>query len=157
MRYFRKYICLLLHLLAALAAQAQDKHYSKQQNKAMPTITFPGTESEVMQEENSAQLAQLPVTYCPVMPQFPGDINAFISNNFNYPDAESEIGGRTIVQFIVCEDGSTDSVKIIKSISPAFDAEVLRVIRLMPLFTPAKQEGKPIVFHYWLPITICTD
>ncbi|MBP9796623.1 MAG: energy transducer TonB, partial [Chitinophagales bacterium] len=89
------------------------------------------------------------------MPVFPGGIdslNEFIFKNLNTNcDADKDcLSGNVFVKFIVNENGSVSNAQIIKPISPQFDQEVLRVISLMPNWTPGKQSGNKVKVWYTL-------
>jgi len=89
--------------------------------------------------------------------EFPGGINKmmqFISSNFKYPEIDKENGieGRVYVSFIVEKDGTVSTVEILKSVSKALDAEAIRVVKLMPNWTPGTQNGNPVRVSFHLPI-----
>ena len=97
-----------------------------------------------------------------VMPQFPGGapkLFEYLSQNIRYPKEamESETQGRVIVSFVVCKDGSICDAKVVKSVSPALDAEGLRVISSMPNWTPGTQSGKAVNVKYTVPISFRLD
>ena len=97
-----------------------------------------------------------------VMPQFPGGapkLFEYLSQNIRYPKEamESETQGRVIVSFVVCKDGSICDAKVVKSVSPALDAEGLRVISSMPNWTPGTQKGQPVNVKYTVPISFRLD
>ena len=92
------------------------------------------------------------------MPVYPGGMAAmmdFFYKNMKYPkeafDAKQE--GRVIAQFVVEKDGSITDAHIVKSVSPALDAEALRIVNAMPNWTPGRQNGKPVRVKYTVPIT----
>ncbi len=92
-----------------------------------------------------------------IMPQFPGgdkELFRYLSQNVRYPvDAQkNKIQGRVIVQFYVSKTGKIVDVNVIRSISPALDAEALRVIYKMPKWEPGLQDGEPVRVKYTLPI-----
>ena len=60
--------------------------------------------------------------------------------------------GKVYVVFIVNEDGSLSDVKVIKSISPELDKEAIRVVKSMPKWNPAKQNGKTVKMKYVVPV-----
>ena len=62
------------------------------------------------------------------------------------------IQGRVVVTFVVERDGSIDSIKVIKKVSPELDREALRVIRLMPKWNPGKQNWKTVRTKYTIPV-----
>ena len=92
------------------------------------------------------------------MPQFPGGPQAlfeFIEKNIKYP-AEAEdkcVQGRTIVTFVVNENGSISSVKVVKSVDPLLDREAQRIVRSMPHWIPGKQNGHAVKVKYTVPVT----
>ncbi len=87
-------------------------------------------------------------------PEFPGNINAYLSNNLNYPVAarDSNIQGKVVVQFWVETDGRISDLKVIKSAGEDLDKEALRVARGMPRWKPARKEGKPARAMQFFPV-----
>lgn len=89
------------------------------------------------------------------MPSFPGGQEAlmkFITENLKYPNGMSDIGGKVFVQFIVEKDGSISGTQILKGLYPAFDEEAMRVIRSMPDWKPAMQNGMPVRMQMYMPV-----
>ena len=106
--------------------------------------------------------------------EFPGGNAAlmqFLAKNIRYPQAALENGvqGRVIMQFIVNTDGSCSDFKIIRNTAAAssekpigaakltkararLEKEALRVLRAMPYWKPAKQQGKAVPMQYTLPV-----
>lgn len=90
------------------------------------------------------------------MPEFPGGMGAlsqFIATNLHFPSNDEVVAGRVIVQFVVRKDGTVDNVKIVRSIAPAYDAEAIRVVKMMPKWKPGKQRGVPVNVRFTLPIS----
>ena len=92
------------------------------------------------------------------MASYPGGTPAlmdFLNENTKYPEqAEREgIEGRVVAGFIVERDGSVSNIEILKSVHPLLDAEVVRVMSLMPNWIPGRQNGQPVRVKYSLPIT----
>ena len=90
-------------------------------------------------------------------PEYPGGemaLDYFIKSHIKYPDwaKENEPIGRVVVGFIVNEDGSLSDFSIKKSFSPEIDSEALRVVMLLPKFTPALNRGMTAKSSYVLPI-----
>lgn len=89
------------------------------------------------------------------MPSFPGGNPAllkFLEENLRYPNIEECVTGRVVVRFQVNEDGSISEIEIVKSLTPEFDAETIRVVKAMPRWIPVKQNGKKVKSYYTLPI-----
>lgn len=70
----------------------------------------------------------------PPMPSFPGNIQQFIRSHLVWPAGRKNknVEGRVIVKFYIERDGTCSQFKILRSLSPAFDTEALRVLKLMP-------------------------
>ena len=93
---------------------------------------------------------------CP--PQFPGGDAAlinFLNANINYPPiaAQDKIEGKVIVQFMVKKTGKIDKVKVLRSVRKDLDDEAVRVIKMMPDFIPAKQNGEAVDMPYTIPVS----
>lgn len=92
------------------------------------------------------------------MPVYPGGMAAmmdFFYKNMKYPKEalEAKQEGRVIAQFVVEKDGCISDAHIVKSVSPALDAEALRIVNAMPNWTPGRQNGKPVRVKYTVPIS----
>ncbi len=83
----------------------------------------------------------------------------FIYENVKYPKEAREAGieGMAVVRFVVEKDGSIADAEIVRSIGSGCDEEVLRVVYLMPNWTPGKQEGKPVRVQFNLPVRFKLD
>ena len=70
----------------------------------------------------------------PPMPSFPGNIQEFLRTHLVWPAGRKNknVEGRVIVKFYIDRDGSCSQFKVLRSLSPAFDTEALRVLKLMP-------------------------
>ena len=133
--------------------------FSSFQTKAEPVI-----EMNIVQQDTANQIK--PVSKdsiqisnnLEVMPQFPCGNEALIKwlwKNITYPKeaAEKEIQGRVVVRFAIKSDGSIKEVEIVKPLDPLCDKEAMRVIKMMPKWTPGIRDGKPVDVYYSLPVT----
>ena len=98
------------------------------------------------------------LTVVDVMPQYPGgdhELLKFIAQSIKYPTDAQEAGvqGRVICSFVIDKKGNIVEPKIIRGIDPSLDAEALRVIGMMPRWTPGRQDGKAVRVLYTVPIT----
>ena len=68
------------------------------------------------------------------MPSFPGNIQQFLRTHLVWPAGRKnkKVEGKVIVKFYIERDGTCSQFKILRSLSPAFDTEALRVLKLMP-------------------------
>jgi len=104
-----------------------------------------------------AEDTDVPFVVVEQMPSFPGGDAAlmrFLSDNIRYPviAAESGIQGRVILQFVVNRDGSIVDIEVVRSIDRSLDAEAVRVVSMMPRWTPGKQRGRTVRVRYTLPV-----
>jgi len=92
-----------------------------------------------------------------VMPVFPGGDAAllkFIADSTHYPKDAKEKGiqGKVLARFMVKKDGSVSDVSIMQKASPSLDNEAIRVVKLLPKFTPGKLNGKTVPVWFMVPI-----
>lgn len=90
-------------------------------------------------------------------PEFPGGVESlykFMNDNIEYPRAAREIGatGTVYVTFVIEKDGSVSNVKILRGIGFGCDEEAVRVISLMPKWSPGMQRTKPVRVSFNMPI-----
>lgn len=88
---------------------------------------------------------------------YPGDMETFwtfLMKNLHYPeDAEADsVQGRVIVRFVVEKDGSLTNYEILHSPDDRLTDEALRVLRMMPRWQPAKNNGRPVRSRYVVPV-----
>ena len=92
---------------------------------------------------------------------YPGGVEAmkkFITDNLRYPQGEKNREGRVVVSFVVERNGALTDLEILRPLSPAFDAEALRVVKAMPRWNPGRQYMNgyglvPVRARYNVPIT----
>ena len=110
----------------------------------------------------SAQSDNQIETFIEVMPEFPGGETArskFIGDNLLFPESarNNNIEGRVVAQFIVRNTGIIDSIKILRGIGGGCDEEVIRIIKLMPEWKPAFQNGKAVSVKFILPVNFVLE
>lgn len=108
------------------------------------------------------------------MPRFPGcesipakserqqcaneEMLRFIYKHLKWPASPEARGSSTVVvRFSVMPDGSIEQIRILRGISAEVDAEVIRVIELMPKWIPGRQRGRAVKVGYNLPIKVCLE
>ena len=96
-------------------------------------------------------------TIVDVMPQFPtGEegLAKFISEYIRYPEhAKAEnIHGRILCSFIVRKDGTVSNIEIVNGLDHELDNEALRVLSMMPKWTPGKNGCETVSVKCILPI-----
>lgn len=80
----------------------------------------------------------------------------FFSQQINLPAIfqDSTIMGTSVIQFVIGKDGKIKSIKVIRSLHPDLDKELIRVARLLPDFVPGQQGGRKVDVVYNMPIRI---
>ena len=91
------------------------------------------------------------------LPQPPGGYLEFmkwLTRNLRYPVAaeERKLQGKVVAEFIVNKDGSITDVGLVTTLNPYCDREALRVLRMMPRWTPGVQNNKPCRTKVCIPI-----
>jgi len=94
-----------------------------------------------------------------VNPQFPGGPRAmqdYINSNIHYPEKalSMNIRGTILVYIVIMSDGSLRDVKVVRGLLPELDEEVIRVVKSMPLWNPARRGGMPVNVRVTWPITV---
>lgn len=81
-------------------------------------------------------------------------IQEFVREHLTYPDSARARGveGVVVVRFSVSETGVLTDLELVRNIGAGCGQEALRVVRMMPNFTPAYRNGEPIPTKMVLPI-----
>ena len=92
------------------------------------------------------------------MPSFPGGdvaLMKFIKDNMIYPyeALKNRIEGKVIIQFVVTKTGKVGKVKVVRSVNKELDQEAVRLIKMLPDFSPGRNNvGEPVNVWYILPV-----
>lgn len=113
--------------------------------------------SETPAPKDTTQDQEKPFVQVEQLPQYPGGEQAlmnYLSENVHYPEYASELGiqGRVILRFVITKTGDVSNVEIIRGLDPSCDAEAMRVVRLMPKWTPGRHNGRIVPVYFVLPI-----
>lgn len=93
-----------------------------------------------------------------VRAMFPGGVDSLkklLFENLEYPPIHGSFQGVVILEFVVETDGSITSVNVLLSLHKILDEEAIRVVKAMPKWNPAQDDGHPCRSYYQLPITYC--
>lgn len=91
-------------------------------------------------------------------PQFDGGENGFykyLADNIKYPPIliKIKLEGSLDLKFTIDREGLVKDVEITRGFDPDADDEVLRVIRTMPTWIPAKENGEAFDYTHRLTVT----
>lgn len=137
-------LLLLLLLPAATPAPAQNPGPDVQTDEAAAT---------------AAPATPAPTVYhaAEVMPAFPGGPEAFqkfLRKELRYPNEalQRHVSGKVYVRFLVTEEGRIRDAEIMKGLGAGLDEEALRLVRIMPWWSPGRNAGQPVRVLYTMPI-----
>ncbi|HEY3406010.1 MAG TPA: TonB family protein [Ohtaekwangia sp.] len=84
----------------------------------------------------------------------PTGMYAFINRNLKYPSntGKPNVQGSVFVQFVVERDGTLTEFQVVQGVDPALDNEALRVLKMMPPWTPALQRGEAVRTKFIVPV-----
>ena len=58
-----------------------------------------------------------------------------------------------LVTFVITKEGIVTNVNIAKSVDPSLNKEALRVIRMLPDWTPGRKDGKVVNVKFTVPVS----
>jgi TonB family protein len=95
-------------------------------------------------------------------PEFVGGMEAlgkFLQENLKYPEAakKANYSGKVYTSFIVNTDGTTTNFDVLKSGEFGCNEEALRVLKLVPKWTPGKQSGRIVRCRFIVPINFVLE
>lgn len=147
---------ILMAMMATMTAASANAQTTKDETQCNANAVYLTTNTE---KENPKSKAKGRVfEKVEVKPQFPGGeakLIEYIRNNVQYPEAAQKMGiqGLVWVSFIVEQNGNISKVKVKNPVDPNLDAEAMRVVKIMPRWTPGMEKGKTVRVHYMLPIS----
>ncbi|MGZ5283558.1 MAG: energy transducer TonB [Bacteroidia bacterium] len=85
---------------------------------------------------------------------FKGDYLAYLQTHINYPQqaVDNNIQGTVYLDITIGKDGGVQDVKIRKDIGGGCGKEAERVVRSMPKWNPAMQNGNKVNFKMTIPV-----
>jgi protein TonB len=149
-RMFRLCLLLFSSLLLAPSLLAQTVKASRQ--IATNTTTVVPTQA-------SPEAPVVPKVYLVAeeMPAFPGGATAFqkfLKAKIKYPEEalRRNLSGKVHVSFVVDEEGRILDPKVVRGLGGGLDEEALRLVRIMPWWTPGRINGQPVRVVCTLPV-----
>lgn len=149
----------IVGLIICSNLNANNKTYACLENEQNTLTNIEEINSTEPNTYNNQAIAYNTTDSSIIVPQFSGNFNEFFTNNFKYPlELQNHvINGRIVCQFNINEDGSISDIEVIRSVHPALDREVVRVIEMMPNWIPACKENNNVKYKYTLPINFKFD
>jgi len=92
-------------------------------------------------------------------PEFPGgfvELLNFIRKNLNRPPIgpfENDLFYKVMCRFVVEKNGNVSNITVVRSLSPWYDEEAVKVLKLLPKFIPGKYKGQTVRAYYNVPVS----
>jgi protein TonB len=120
----------------------------------MPVLKQTPPSGSVVKEEPKTNSDIVPVER---EPEFPGGQEAwlnFLRKNLIAPEGLEPGEKKTVaIRFLVSADGTVAIFQVLQSAGKVFDNEVIRVLKKMPKWKPAIQNGQPAARAFTQPVT----
>jgi protein TonB len=129
-----------------------------QKSKSMVTLATNTLGAQPAEEATPSTASPVVYLMADQMPAFPGGergFQQFMREKAHYPEQALARGvaGKVHVRFIVDEMGRIRDAQVVKGLGYGLDEEALRLVRIMPWWTPGSIKGKPVWVSYTMPIT----
>ena len=120
-------------------------------------LCLPALKAQAQMTDNDAPAGCADVKDLSKYAEYPGGPEAmfpFFAKNIKVPagTAPADLNKKLMACFWVTQSGAIANVKVLKGVSPALDAEAIRVIKLMPAWTPAESNGAKVCQKMVLPV-----
>ena len=88
------------------------------------------------------------------MPQFNGDMVAYLSSHIKYPKEamDKKIEGKVLVEFAIDEHGKIKDAHVKSSPDEVLSQSALEVVNSMPDWVPGEKNGEKVCMAYTLPV-----
>ncbi len=125
---------------------------------ALPLTFGPATGPQPLPYSDEKPTFPLPVDFKPYRSN-PASytFRNFLQRQFRYPaiDLRNQVEGTAYGYFEVSETGAVENRRIVGSLSPTVDAEILRNLNTIPnATTPPRQQGQPVRVAYVVPVNL---
>lgn len=131
----------------------QDENSNQMDNNA---VSDNGSEYGVLdgEGENSDDAIYVIVEERPMFPGGEKALAQFLQRNIKYPKLaqDHKIQGTIYVSFIVRKDGSIMEAKVIQGLGLGCDEEAVRVLNMMPNWSPGRRKGVSVNCVLQMPI-----
>ena len=140
-----------IKVASTVAPSSQSNTSQVKAAKSTPAASTAKVQSEESATDNVFNTVE-------VMPQFPGGEGAmmqFLAANMKYPKEamDKKIQGRVILKFVITSTGKVGDITVVRGVDPLLNDEAVRIVKLLPDFTPGMIDGKPVSVWYVLPIS----
>ncbi len=118
------------------------------------TIVIEMNTAPIIADESAEPATIYAVPQSPAL--FTGGQNAmkqFFSKNIQMPEGNGTlVKGKVFVRFIVSKNGKLSRIYLVKGLNEICNKEALRVVKMMPVWIPAMENGESVNSWHTLPI-----
>ncbi len=146
-------------ILRADAGPAFLRQLAEDIDHLVETVKWKGREgSEIVEDPmNPDKIEKNEIVYEFIQAGYPGGEKAmkeFLSANMSYPNIArvNKVEGNVVCKFIVNENGKIKNAEVINGIGYACDDEAIRLVEMMPAWTPAYLNGKVVKSYQTITI-----
>lgn len=126
----------------------------------LSAISVDFTFSQKMEELSNVKITDSIYTIVDEEAEFPGGnvyLLKFIQENLVYPEGYGDVDvvGKMYVKFVISKTGICSDFQILRGIKDSkLERSVIEMLKKMPVWKPAKMNGKEVDSYYILPIYI---
>ena len=115
---------------------------AQQKNMSMKSYENEGRKDTIDTLGVKKEMPEKIICCIPPMPSFPGNIQQFLRTHLVWPAGRKNknVEGRVVVKFYIDRNGTCSQFKVLRSLNSSFDAEALRVLKLMPKWNMSSME-----------------
>jgi hypothetical protein len=88
-------------------------------------------------------------------PEYPGGLYSqvsFIKANLRHPVSAVKLFGRVFIRVVIRSNGWITDPIVLKGLSPEYNQEALRVVKMFPQYKPGRLRGRPVACYLIIPI-----
>lgn len=79
-------------------------------------------------------------------------IKQFISEHLVWPDVESDMYVKVLVQVVVEKDGTLSNIRVVRGVEEWFNRKAVEIVQSMPKWTPGKKGNKIVRTQLTFPV-----
>lgn len=126
---------------------------------AFEVLTFSNSNAQTNETEKEDNTIY---TFVEVSPSFPGGVDSlklYIKTNAKYPEIyrRYQYKEMLIVNFVIEKDGCISNIKLLQGGFKEFEKAALDLVKNMPRWNPASQDGVLKRCYYTFPIKFCPE
>lgn len=124
----------------------------KEVERSLTPVPSGGMPERIKKEEEVDVFRAVPQKAQPMV-----ELNGFFARNIRYPKAakEAEVWGRVYIEVVVEKDGTLTNFRVVKGkeLGYGIPEEAVRVVKTLPKWKPARQNGAAVRSYFLIPVS----